>query len=160
MPPGLSPEGLKCKSFNLTLQKVKEQYVPAIATARVVILSPGRRIYVQVEKPQGSVRSFVEGVLSLLKDSEALPPWLCPIREKLSSLVLAWLIRPSPSVIHDIFNRESILGPVFPLLPQPGSLDASMLTIGGDDRIVARFYDETAFFPRFTFGLPSPLWGG
>ncbi len=72
---------------------------------------------------------------------------------------MAWLIRPSPSVIHDIFNRESILGPVCPLLPQPVSPDASMLTIVGDNRIVARFYDETAFFPSLTFGLPSPLWG-
>jgi hypothetical protein len=66
MPPSLSLEGLKYKSLNLTLQKVEEQHVPAIATARVVTLSPGRRIYVQVEKPQGSPRSFVELVLRSL----------------------------------------------------------------------------------------------
>jgi hypothetical protein len=59
---------------------------------------------------------------------------------------MAWLTRTSPSVIPDIFNRESILGPVFPILPQPDSSDASILTIGGDDRMVARFYDETASF--------------
>jgi hypothetical protein len=52
--------------------------VSAIATARVVTLSPGRRIYVQVEKPQGSPRSFAELVLRSL----TLPLRMCSVREK------------------------------------------------------------------------------
>ena len=82
MPPGLSLEGLKYKSLNLTLQKVEEQHVPAIATARVVIPSPCGRICAQVEKLQGSPRSFVERVLRSLRTQETLPLRICSVREK------------------------------------------------------------------------------
>jgi hypothetical protein len=69
MPPGLSLERLRSTSFNLTIKKVEKQHVPAIATARFVIPEPTAKNLCP-EKPQDSVKSFLELVLILLKASK------------------------------------------------------------------------------------------
>jgi hypothetical protein len=69
MPPSLSLEGLKYKSFNLTIQKMEEQYVPAIAPTRFVIPEPTAKNLCPVREAPGfseilpgTCPDFVEGL--------------------------------------------------------------------------------------------------